>query len=145
MLLKESILTKMQCDECQESVEWLIQAIRNLPGDDPVAPGTKGYNTYTTQKDHWLGWLDPSLGTGTYARKTGTGKSAREVYNRIVEPKMLAWLITAAEAPSDLIKSAINDAAATSSLASKSAAIRRNVPWIVVADALKRREIADST
>lgn len=121
-----------------ESVEWLIGAIRNLPEDVPVKLGTAGYNTYTTQKDHWLGWLNPSSGTGTYARKSTPGVVARNVYNRIVEPKLLVWLISAANVPEDLVQSAMKEAESVASLAGKSAAIRRHVPWDVVAKALKR-------
>lgn len=125
------------------SVEWLIRAIQKLPADEPVRRGTPGYNTYTTQKDHWLGWLDPSADTGTYSRKSKPGSGARVVYNRIVEPKLLVWLITATKVPEDLIKNAITEADSVASLASKSAAIRKHVPWDVVARALKKYSDTD--
>jgi hypothetical protein len=121
-----------------ESIEWLICVIRALPSDEPVPRGTPGYNTYTTQKDHWLGWLDPTAGTGTYLRKTGQSRGPRDVYNRIVEPKLLIWLISAAKVPTDLIRDALSEAGAKSTLAGKSAAIRKCVPWSVVSEALRR-------
>lgn len=68
------------------SPEWLAAAIKPLPSDDLVPKGTNGFNLYQTQKDHWLGWLDPSAGTGTYPRQTGADVPARTVYNRIMEP-----------------------------------------------------------
>lgn len=90
-----------------ESIESLIHAIRRLPSDEPVTDGQSGYNNYTTQKDHWLGWLDPNSGTGSYRRRGGKNRDAKYVYNHIVEPKMLLWLISAAEVRSELIQTAI--------------------------------------
>ncbi len=121
-----------------ESIDWLAQVIKRLPSDDHVLRGTPGYNQYTTQKDHWLGWLDPAAGTGTYRRQSHANRDARDVYNRIVEPRLLVWLISAAAVDPDLIRRAVHEAEVRSSLASKSAAIRRHVPWHVVAEALRR-------
>lgn len=120
-----------------EDIEWLIESIRRLPSDEPVPDRTPGYNKYNTQKNHWLGWLDPSGSTGTYPRRTGNGKGIREIYNRIVEPKMLLWLIRAAGVKTDLTEAAASAAEGATSLAGKSAAIRRLVPWAQVAKALR--------
>jgi len=122
-----------------ESVAWLASAISELPSDDPVPPGTQGYNTYTTQKAHWLGWLNPGVGTGTYPRSGRPERDARDVYNRIVEPKLLLWLARAADVNPELLAAAIADASHKSKLASKSAAIRKNIPWAVLVEALRRR------
>jgi len=119
------------------SIEWFVQAIRHLPSDEPVT-NESGYNNYTTQKDHWLGWLDPNSGTGTYPRRSGPDRDAKYVYNHIVEPKMLLWLITAADVQKDLVQEATQAAESVSAMASKSAAIRKNVPWTVVAEALSK-------
>ena len=129
--------------EPAESIEWLALAIARLPSDDPVLRGTQGYNTYTTQKDHWLGWLNPTTGTGTYARTGGPNRDARDVYNRIVEPKLLFWLAEAADVHPNIRATAMTDASAKSKLASKSAAIRKHIPWPVLAEAL-RRKLGDS-
>ena len=59
------------------TVEWLVEAIQRLPADEPVPGRTPGYNVYRTQKDHWLGWLQPSNGTGTYPRRSGNERGAR--------------------------------------------------------------------
>jgi hypothetical protein len=125
------------------SIEWLIQAIGGLPSDAPVASGTPGYNNYTTQKDHWLGWLNPHSGTGAYPRKNGPGRDAQYVYNHIMEPKMLLWLIAAAGIRDDLLIAAEKAAESATSLAGKSAAIRRNVPWPEVFAALWQNETAE--
>ena len=119
-----------------ESIAWFIGAIRRLSSDERVPDRTPGYNKYNTQRDHWLGWLDPTAGTGTYPRKTSKDRDARDVYNRIVEPRMLLWLISAAGVRPELLQAARQAAEGAPSLAGKSAAIRRHVPWPVVADAL---------
>jgi len=126
-----------------DSIKWLIQAIRRLPADEPVAKGHPGYNNYRTQKEHWLGWLDPASGTGTYPRSSAPDRDARYVYNHIVEPKMLLWLISASGVRQELVEAAAEAAEAASSLAGKSAAIRKQVPWPEVAAALSARESAN--
>ena len=126
------------------SIEWLIQAVRRLPSDKPVARGQPGYNKYTTQKDHWLGWLDPDSGTGTYPRKTAPERDAQYVYNHIVEPKMLLWLVAAAGVSEELVEAASQASETATSLAGKSAAIRKQVPWAEVAAALLENEPARS-
>lgn len=122
-----------------ETVDWLANAISKLPSDDPVPRGTSGYNNYTTQKAHWLGWLNPSAGTGTYPRSGGKDRTARDVYNRIVEPKLLLWLVEAAGVPADLLHAAKAESAASTGLATRSAAIRKKIPWEILVSALKRK------
>lgn len=123
-----------------QSVQWLSQAIQRLPADTAVSKGTPGYNNYTSQKDHWLGWLNPSSGTGTYPRADACNRNARYVYNHIMEPKMLLWLATAAQVESSKVQAAAQAASSAASMAGASAAIRKIVPWPVVAAALKRSE-----
>ncbi len=122
-----------------ESISWLITAIERLQSDEPVPPGTQGYNHYTTQKAHWLGWLEPAEGKGSYPRADNGKRDARDVYNRIVEPKLLIWLVTAAEVSPELIKAANEEAGKKTGLASKSAGIRKHIPWTTLADALHRK------
>ena len=122
-----------------ESVRWLITAIELLKSDEPVPLGFQGYNQYTTQKAHWLGWLNPAAGTGSYPRAENGKRDARDVYNRIVEPKLLLWLVTAAEVSPQLIRAANDEASTKTGLASKSAAIRKHIPWKTLADALHRQ------
>ena len=119
-----------------KSISWLSEAITKLPPDDKVPQGTQGYNVYKTQKGHWLGWLNPSAGTGTYPRQDDGKRDARDVYNRIVEPKMLIWLATAAKVDSALLKAAISSASAAERMPSKAAAIRKHIPWPVLEAAI---------
>lgn len=126
-----------------DSIKWFIQAIRRLPSDEPVPNRQPGYNNYRTQKDHWLGWLDPNSGTGTYPRRSAPSRDARYVYNHIIEPKLLFWLISASGVEPELLKAAKQAAEVASSLASKSAAIRKQVPWPKIAAALMAHESAE--
>ena len=118
------------------SVAALARAIRRLPSDRP-SPEPKKW--YLTQKEHWLGWLREYAGPGAYGRRAGGRRTAEVVYNRIVEPKMLVWLIKAARVAPALRRSADRSAARAVTMASKSAAIRRHVPWPVVATAIRKR------
>lgn len=122
-----------------ESIEWFIDTIRALPSDEPAPTRQAGYNNYRTQKEHWLGWLDPNSGTGTYPRKTGPERNAKLVYNHIMEPKMLLWLTAAAGVRRDMLHAAQQAAESATTLAGKSAAIRRNVPWSEVLAALSTK------
>jgi hypothetical protein len=122
-----------------KSIAWLIEMIRNLPADESVPKGTQGYNVYQSQKEHWLGWLNPSAGTGTYPRQEDGKRDARNIYTRIVEPKMLVWLATAAQVDTKLLQTAVSAANAAEKMPSKSAAIRKFIPWAVIEDALEKQ------
>lgn len=109
------------------------QAIGRLPADDPVVDPKKWY---ATQKQHWIGWLGEYHGPGFYGRKAGSRRDAEFAYNHIVEPKMLLWLVAAAGVESALVDRARRAAKRSSTLAGKAAAVRRHVPWPLVAVAL---------
>jgi hypothetical protein len=57
-------------------------------------------------------------------------------YNHIVESEMLLWLISAADVRSTLVARARRAARAAHSMPGRSAAVRRVVPWSIVASAL---------
>ena len=125
--------------EISENVEWFINAIISLPDDSPVPLGTPDYNNYTSRKDHWLGWLNLNSGTGTYVRASNPNRDARDIYNRIVEPKMLRWLTEAAGVHLSLLNAAKEDTSQQPRLASKSAAICKHIPWQTILQTLKAR------
>ncbi len=108
--------------------------IRQLPSDEPQADPKKWY---TTQKDHWLGWLGEYSGPGAYGRATGKRRDAKHVYNHIVEPKMLLWLIAAAGVNARLASAARRASTKPHAMQQKSAVIRKHVPWEELAAALK--------
>jgi len=115
------------------SVQQFRRAIKKLPSDEPcIRPGI----WYKTQKEHWLGWLKAYNGPGAYGRKGGKNRDARYAYNHIVEYRMLLWLIPAAGVDQGLVETAYEASKSSASLQGKSAAIRKIVPWEVVAEAL---------
>lgn len=124
------------------SIAWFVSAIEALPSDEPAPLGTPGYNRYATQKAHWLGWLNPAAGTGTYPRSEAPGRDAKYVYNHIVEPRLLLWLIAASGIDPSVVQAAQQAAASASKLPSKSAAVRRVVPWTVLCERLVGRQSA---
>lgn len=115
------------------SITRFIKAIRSLPSDEPRVYPKKWY---TTQREHWLGWLGAYHGPGAYGRKPETRRDAEFVYNHIVEVKMLLWLIDAAGIDPHLVSAARRSAAQSKTLAQQSAAVRRLVPWAEVERAL---------
>jgi len=120
------------------SVESLAKIIEKLPSDKEVLTGTQGYNRYRTQKAHWLGWLDSKSTTGTYQRKDAPERDSKYVYNHIMEPKMLLWLISASGVQPELVERAKEEASAKKSMASSCAAIRKVVPWQALEQTLFR-------
>lgn len=76
--------------ESSFSVQNLIDVIEDLPSN----PYVEDPCWYTTQKQHWLGWLSHYHGPGAYGRKPGLPKrAARFASNHIVCAPMLLWLI----------------------------------------------------
>lgn len=108
------------------SIAKFIRAIQNLPSDKPrVQPGV----WYTTQKQHWLGWLREYDGPGAYGRIPGQSRDAKFAYNHVVCPEMLLWLIEAAGVRRELVDAARAAYQMGTTLMQKSGAIRRHVSW----------------
>jgi len=114
------------------SVKKFIQAIQKLPSDKPKdTPG----KWYKTQKEHWLGWLNEYGGPGAYDRKGSQNQNAEFAYNHIVEYRMLLWIVEAAGVEAKLVKKSKAVINERKSLQVNSAAIRKIVPWKVLANA----------
>ena len=115
------------------SVRQLRNAIKLLPADRPKhTPG----KWYRTQKEHWLGWLREYDGPGFYGRTSGVKRDARFAYNHIVESKMLLWVIRAAGVPSRRLAEARRAERNARSMQAKSSAVRKAVPWEILAPRL---------
>ena len=110
------------------SVEKLIEVIKKLPSDKKVPSGTQGYSRYFTQKAHWLGWLSKKPGA-KYYRQDAPNRGAKFVYNHIMEPKMLLWLISASGVDKKLVTKARENSENAQTMASSCACIRKVVPW----------------
>jgi hypothetical protein len=122
------------------TVKRFIRAIENLPSDKPIRNPRVWY---TTQKEHWLGWLREYHGPGAYGRVPGQPRrDAKFAYNHIVCPDMLLWLITAAGVSPKLVEDARRSASRVHSysLNQQAAAIRQYVPWGTLMTALLIKE-----
>ncbi|MBM2321021.1 MULTISPECIES: hypothetical protein [Marivita] len=85
---------------------------------------------YSSQKEHWLGWLREYSGPGAYGRKTGHSRDARYVYNHIQCAPMLFWLAEALDIPEVTLDQAfVAVTSAPARNASQCAAFRNVVPW----------------
>jgi len=95
---------------------------------------------YSSQKEHWLGWLGDYHTSGAYNRKQKSPTDARSVYNRINCAPMLFWLCEASGVPDPELSKAFDAVAklATARVASQCGALRRVIPWADVETQLMR-------
>jgi hypothetical protein len=88
---------------------------------------------YSSQKEHWLGWLREYDGPGAYGRQVWTGRSAEYVYGRIGCPPMLLWLAEAAGVSRSKVLAAKRSAlSGRPNRATHCAKIRKAIPWSVI-------------
>ncbi len=106
------------------SIEEFIDAIQNLPNDE--------------HQEEWLRWLKGYEGPGPFNRQTGKEHGARFVYGRLAYPEMLLWLVETAGVEKHLVRAAKADINKVDSMNAKCGAIRKHVPWEVLARALWR-------
>jgi hypothetical protein len=93
---------------------------------------------YSSQKEHWMGWLSEYDGPGAYGRKSWNGRTAEFVYNHIGCPPMLLWLAEAAGIPKkDLLAAKRSALSGRSNRASHCALIRKAIPWPAVEERLR--------
>lgn len=127
--------------------QWLRRKISRLPATPPITEefervlAARGDGRrkpwFTTQKEHWLGWLAEYDGPGFYRRKTWKVE-ARAVYNRVVNPAMLVWLAEASGVDDGRVRRAVQAALdAPPAMAAQSGAIRREIPWEVIEERLR--------
>lgn len=115
------------------SIKQFIQAIQRLPADEPVV--RQGV-WYTTQRQHWLGWLREYQGPGAYGRKTGIERDARFAYNHIVCPEMLVYLARAIPLRPEVVQAVEDAYQRGETMMKKSGAIRKAAPWSEIYQAL---------
>jgi hypothetical protein len=93
---------------------------------------------YTSQKEHWLGWLSEYHGPGYYGRKN-CHRSADFAYNHIVCPPMVLWLGEALGIPkSTVAKARRNALAAGPHFAAQCAAIRKVISWVMIEERVSK-------
>lgn len=115
------------------SPDDLRRAIAKLPEDERIVDPKVWYKS---QKEHWLGWLGAYDGPGAYGRKVTSGRDARFVYNHVVNPQMLFYLVSTSGVEAAVVAEAGRYAEAGPSMMARSAWIRRHVPWDLVEAAL---------
>jgi hypothetical protein len=130
------------------SPSQLRQRIRKLPEQLPITTeleaalakrGTPDTSTerYSSQKEHWVGWLQEYASPGFYGRQNWQ-RDAEFVYNHINCPPMALWLGEASGLDRATIVKAKNAALrAQPRFPSQSSAIRRVIPWSCVEAKLK--------
>jgi hypothetical protein len=123
--------------EQEISISEFRKAIKRLPSDEPIENSRAWY---TTQKEHWLGWLSEYDGPGAYGRKSEQKRDARYAYNHIVNPQMLLYLIKAIPLEPEIIEATEEAYQNGSSMMAKSGAIRKIVPWAMIYQALREKE-----
>jgi hypothetical protein len=94
---------------------------------------------YTSQKEHWLGWLSEDGGPG-YDGRRNSHRSAEFIYNYIVCPPILLWLDEASGIPKARLSKAKGAVlSAPPKLQAQSAAIRNIIPWKMIEARLDNR------
>lgn len=115
------------------SIAKFRQAIERLPSDKPVI---RAGVWYTTQKQHWLGWLGEYEGPGAYGRRTNIKRDARFAYNHVVCPELLLYLARAIPLQAEMVRAAEDADQRGTSLMQRAGAIRKVISWPVIYQAL---------
>jgi hypothetical protein len=114
------------------------QTIKRLPEDEPREYPNKPFHT---QKEHWLGWLFSFFIPGAGYDRQIKHHDARFVYNHIVEPLMLLYLIRTIPLRAELVETAEKAyAQGGETMMAQSGAIRKVVPWSEIYQALWENE-----
>lgn len=88
---------------------------------------------YSSQKQHWLGWLRGYDGPGAYGRSDAAPREARYIWARIQCPPMLFWLAEAVKIPeADLREAYDRTVAAPPRESNQCGALRSVITWPMV-------------
>lgn len=111
------------------SVNHFRNVIKKLKSDDSII-SSRVY--YKTQKEHWLCFLNNYDFNQAYGRLQGMNRDARFVYNHIVCPSMLVYLIKAVGIESQLVDEVEKAAESGKTLMESAGKIRKIVPWSMI-------------
>ena len=107
---------------------------------EKVGTPDSSFERYSSQKEHWLRWLEKYDGPGYYGRQN-CKRTAEFVYNHINCPSMLLWLCEASGIEKATIQKAKAAALRTEPrFPSQCKAIRQLIPWSTIEVKLKRRD-----
>ncbi|MEO0668964.1 MAG: hypothetical protein AAFZ99_13720 [Pseudomonadota bacterium] len=122
--------------------QHLLRLIEMQSGEAPLTKELEkalqvgpGYGTawYSSQREHWLRWLQDYQTAGPYGRKPTKRTPAKVVYGRVNCPPMVFWLAEIFGVDVNRLSAAhVAAAAARKNQASQSGAIRSLIPWDVV-------------
>lgn len=119
--------------EKRKTPDQFRSAISRLKPDEPKIQ--KGIY-YKTQKEHWLCFLNDYDMNQAYGRLQGMNRDARFVYNHIVCPQMLVYLIKAVGIDPELAAQAEEASVSGETLMASAGKIRQIVPWPMIYEAL---------
>jgi hypothetical protein len=113
------------------SIQQFIKAVKRLPFEWP--------------QGQWIRWLSEYHIPGYYKRQVGKKRTARFVYNKLANPEMLLWIIQAASVNRNLVNLAKSASEKAKNVITKSAIIRKHVPWEVLEPALQEASEKETT
>jgi hypothetical protein len=125
----------------------LASKIRQFPPDLPLTRtyerelairrlwGTHGI-WYSSQKEHWLGWLSEYSGPGAYNRAPDKKRTAEYAYNHLNCAPMLFWLAEAIGVQKAVLLKAKGATLRAKAKGSHRGILRRAIPWSDVAQRL---------
>lgn len=119
--------------EQRRTTEELRNKIKRLQSDKP---STNSRVYYRNQKEHWLSWLNDYNNNGAYGRPINSNRDAKWVYNHVVCPNLLLYLIKSINIKSELVAAAQKAYEQGTSEMQASGAIRKIVPWSLVYEAI---------
>ncbi len=93
---------------------------------------------YTSQGEHWEGWLYWYKGPGAYNRKNHH-RTAEFVYNHIMCPPMFIWLAETAGIKKEIVEKAINQSLESDKYQIQGKIIRTHIPWSDIEKAILKR------
>jgi len=123
--------------EKRKTTDQFRSAISRLKSD---LPKTQKGVYYTTQKQHWLCFLNEYDTNQTYGRLQGMNRDAKFVYNHIVCPEMLVYLIKAVGIDPNLVKQVEEASVSGITMMASVGKIRQIVPWPMIYDAMWSEE-----
>src|SRR5258708_168047 len=88
---------------------------------------------YSSQKEHWMGWLSEYRGPEYYGGKNWRGRTGEFVYNHINCPPMVLWLAEASGVPrKDILAAKRSALSGGQNRGSHCALIRKAIPWSAI-------------
>lgn len=131
-----------------DTPKTFLRCIKSLRKLNIPVPITEGYEDvlrnkrqhpkktwYTSQGEHWQGWLGEYSGGGFYGRKNHK-RTAKFVYNYIMCPPMLIWLAESAGIEECKIKRAVEESLQSDKYQQQCKKVRKVIAWNEIENAI---------